>query len=532
MKTNLLNRRQILRGLGGAIVAAPFLSSVTARMARAQSVPATGAPKRLIVFFSHYGCLTDRWFPTKSHGQLTSDDYKSMQTLAPMAPYADKLLMVRGIRAMNEWSFGGTYGQTTDPHTQVCGSYFTCQPVTPDSGKFDAMPTDRSLDHVCAEQVNANGSSPLFMQIGGVAGSKSNTQSVISYDQANQIFPGYGSPTQIYSSLTNLFGQGPVSADSYKVARGKSVIDIVSDDLASLKRVPMSKSDQDKLDAWAQLLHETTGAVAAQCSADIATQLGLTTSAIQSASSGGLSPDLSKVSPVMLNLAVLSALCDANRVIFIKMPPNWIFKNLGLTVESHGLSHRIGNANMGGPCLDGVFDMLYKIDSFYAEQFAFLVKQLDSFSEGDNTLLDNTATVWFQEMSDGDSHNLNNLPILQAGSCGGYFKTGWAVNVEGGKTDLTVGHSEDECKNGNTASNLDSVGTPADQSSMPINKYFCNLMNAIGVKAGSDGFPVKGGTQEVTHYGKYDDTKLFKGGGTQPASIKNPGEYKELRAST
>jgi hypothetical protein len=160
------------------------------------------------------------------------------------------------------------------------------------------------------------------------------------------------------------------------------------------------------------------------------------------------------------------------------------------------------------------------------------VGKLDSFSEGNGTLLDNTATVWFQEMSDGDSHNLNNLPILQAGGCGGYFKTGWAINVEGGKSDLTVGHSDDDCKNGNTASNLDSVGTPGDQATMPINKYFCNLMNAIGVKADSTGFPVKGGTQPVTSFGKYDDTKLFKGGGTQPAQIKNPGEYKELRAGT
>ena len=57
-------------------------------------------------------------------------------------------------------------------------------------------------------------------------------------------------------------------------------------------------------------------------------------------------------------------------------------------------------------------------------------------------------------------------------------------------------------------------------------------MNAIGVKAGSDGFPVKGGTAEVTHYGKYDDSKLFKGGGTNAASITNPGEYKELRAGS
>jgi hypothetical protein len=530
MSTNLLNRRQILRGLGGAVVAAPFLSSVFERQARAQSAPSSGAPKRLIVYFTHYGCLTDRWFPTKSHGQLTSDDYKNNQTLSSMAPYASKLLMVRGVRAMNEWSFQGSYGQTTDPHTQVCGSYFTCQPVTPDDGKFNATPTDRSLDHVCAEQVNPSGAAPLFLQIGGVSGSTSNTQSVISFDKPNQIFPGYGSPQQVYSSLTNLFGKGPVSADTYKVARGKSIIDIVRDDLSSLKRVPMSSADQQKLDAWAQLLHETTGTVSAQCSADTATALGLTSSSVQSG--GGLAADISKLGPVMMNLAVLSTICDANRVIFMKMPPNYVFKFLNLTVESHGLSHRIGNANMGGPCLSGVMDMIHQMDVWYAEQFAYLVGKLDSFSEGNGTLLDNTATVWFQEMSDGDSHNLNNLPILQAGSCGGYFKTGWAINVEGAKTDLTVGHSDDDCKSGNTASNLDSVGTPAEQATMPINKYFCNLMNAIGVKADSTGFPVKGGTQEVTKFGKYDDTKLFKGGGTQPAQIKNPGEYKELRAGT
>jgi hypothetical protein len=482
----------------------------------------------LIVFFTHYGCLTNRWFPTTSHGPLSAADYQALSTLKPLAPFASKLLMVRGVRAMNEWSFGGELGQTTDPHTQVCGSFFTCEPVTPSDGKFTATPTGRSLDHVCAEQVNPSGGAPLFMQIGGVAGSSSNTQSTISFDKANQIFPGYGSPTQIYSSLTNLFGKGQMSPDTYQAVRGKSVIDIVRDDLSSLQRVEMSASDKQKLADWMELLHETSGAVAAQCNADVASQLGLTNDAVQAAAGGGLSPDLSKISPVMMNLAVLSAICDANRVIFMKMPPNWVFKNLGLSGESHGLSHRIGSANMGGACLDGVFDMLAKIDGFYAEQFAYLVGKLDSIVEGDRKLLDNTATVWFQELSDGNSHNLNNLPILQAGSCADYFKVGQAINVEGAKADLTTGHSEDDCKNGESPfQSLDSVGTPANQATMPINKYFCNLMNAIGVKAGADGFPAKGGTQEVTHFGKYDDSKLFNT--TQPAQIKNPGGYAELR---
>jgi hypothetical protein len=529
------NRRMMLRGLGGAAVAAPFLHSVAEREAKAQSMPAS-QPQRLIVFFTHYGCLTNRWFPAKSHGELTTADYMAMNTLKPMAPYAKKLLMVRGVRNMNEWSFAGTLGQKNDPHTQVTASYFTCQPVTPNApnsgidnvGKFDAKPTGRSLDHIAAEQANPTGGAPLFMQIGGVTGSASNNMSVISWsDDKGTIFPGYGSPSQIYTQLTGLFGGGAVSPDTYKVARGKSVIDIVKDDLTALQRINMSASDKLKLSKWTELLHYTTGTVRAQCSADTATMLGL--SATSTGGGGGVGGDFAKTANTMMDLAVLSAICDSNRVIFMKMPPNYVFKNLNLTLESHSVSHRIGNAGQGGTCVANAVEMVHTIDKYYAECFAYLVGRLDSFSEGDKTLLDNSATVWFQEMSDGNSHNLNNMPILQAGSAGGYFKQGWAINVAKAQADMSAGNSDKDCANGKST-DLDAVGTPPDIASMPVNKYYCNLLNAIGVKAGADGFAAKGGTAPVTKFGKYDDRNLFKDGGTKPVTIANPGEYMELRA--
>jgi hypothetical protein len=88
------NRRFILRGLGGAAIAAPLLPSIAEREAKAQGMTTT-TPQRLIVFFTHYGCLTTRWFPVKSHGPLTAADYMGTPTLAPLAPHAAKLLMVR-----------------------------------------------------------------------------------------------------------------------------------------------------------------------------------------------------------------------------------------------------------------------------------------------------------------------------------------------------------------------------------------------------------------------------------------------------
>ncbi|WP_437521981.1 DUF1552 domain-containing protein [Sorangium sp. So ce726] len=529
--TKNLTRRGFLRGLGGALVAAPFLGSVAERVAEAQSSGAA-SPKRLIGFFTHHGCLTNRWFPSKSHGALTAADYEAT-TLKHLAPFASKLLMPRGIRAMNEWSFTRDYGQSTDPHAQVMGSYFTCHPVTPEDAKFNARPTGRSLDHFCAEQVNPGGADPLMMHVGGAA---SDAVECFSYSAPGVAFRGVGNPTAIFTTLTGLFGQGSMSPDTYKVARGKSVIDIVRDDLARLQRVDMSRSDRQKLSAWVELLHQTTGAVRAQCSAEIAAALGLTSASVQAAGqSDGLRSDLSKCTNVMLDLAVLAALCDQSRVVFTKFPSIITFRWDGIshTTDSDGLSHRTGSPSMGGTCYPGVNDRLHEIDDWYAKKFAYLVGRLDSIEEGDGTVLDNTATVWFQECSDGNSINLNNLPILQAGSCGGYFKVGQAVNVEDGRADMTRGNSEGVCGPGDTEFGYDEVestGTPPQLATQPINKYFCNLMNAIGVKAGADGFPAIGGTSEVTHFGKYDDTKLFADP-NNPPSIKDPGEFQALRAN-
>ena len=67
---NPMNRRLFLRGVGGALVAAPFLSSVAERAAKGQ---VAARPKQLIVMFTHYGCITTQWFPKKSHGTLTAE---------------------------------------------------------------------------------------------------------------------------------------------------------------------------------------------------------------------------------------------------------------------------------------------------------------------------------------------------------------------------------------------------------------------------------------------------------------------------
>jgi hypothetical protein len=541
-----INRRIFLRGLGGAVVAAPLLSSIGDRPAQAQAT--AGPARRLIVMFTHYGCLTTRFFPNTSHGPLVAADLEET-TLSPLAPYASKLLLPRGIRSMNEWTADLSRGQGNEPHSTASGSFFTCQPLTPNSDdpwqgvnvRFTPRPVGPSLDHVIARQLSPGGK-PLFMRVANVS---DNGSSAISFSEPETVYPGLGSVKQVWATLTGLFAGGaaaPLSPDSYQAIRGRSILDLVADDLATLERFDMSQRDRLKLEAWKELLHETSRVATSQCSEDLAGRLGLTQANLDAVSMSGLGQDrlTAKVAgdldtaDLFSNLAVLAAACNANPVVFLKYPPTYVFRGLGLEADSHGVSHRIGNAGLSGNCVPNALEMIATIDRYYAQKFAHLVAALDSVPEEGGTLLDGTAAVWFQEVSDGFAHNHNNLPIVQAGSAGGYFKTGWSINVEDGSADLSRGNSELFCtepEQTNVGAMIGATGTDPAYGNAPINKYFCNLMNMLGVKAGEDGFPLPGGEAEVTKFGMYDRTEDFVGGGTNPPMIHSPGEFDSLKAN-
>src|SRR5690606_11715121 len=106
------------------------------------------------------------------------------------------------------------------------------------------------------------------------------------------------------------------------------------------------------------------------------------------------------------------------------------FDGLDHQYDHHGISHRNGSAAVGGEPLPGVETMIKEIDRWYGNKYATLVKLLDSIDEGERTMLDNSATMWLPELSDGNAHNNDNLPIVIAGSMGGYLKQGVSVNAD------------------------------------------------------------------------------------------------------
>jgi len=526
-----MNRRTFLKGVGGACVAAPFLGSVHEQWAKAAGVPAT-PPKRLVIFFTHNGCLTNRWFPTKTSGTLAAADLTGSY-LNVLGPIADKLLIPRGFRSLN----GYGQGQTIDPHDQAMGSKLTCAQISSAQNRYA---TAESLDHTIAKQINPNGGAPLVL---GVGAASTSIKEVLSFSGPTTAFPANTNPQTVYTQLTGVLGTGgggPVTEADWRVRRGQSVIDLVREDLTTYQRINMSTADQGRIQNWMDLLRDTEVGVnnptmTAACTTGAAEMYGATAAAVTAASPTGKITDGNVLGPrgtaesdanlatsftlgtdMMQNLMALNMICDQNRMLMLVFPGYITFNWDGInhTHEHHGLSHRTGDFTVGGACgVDGVLDMIAQIDTWYTGKYARLVNLFNSIGEGDGTLLDNTATMWLPELSDGGAHNLNNLPIVIAGSAGGYLKQGEIVNVDSGTPQ--AGNSEGSCQNGGNIGNTGSSG-----GNLPINKLYVTLMNAVGCT--ENGMP---GGAKVTKFG------VFDGMSSATAGISNPGEVASLVAT-
>jgi len=84
---------------------------------------------------------------------------------------------------------------------------------------------------------------------------------------------------------------------------------------------------------------------------------------------------------------------------------------LGINEGQHDLSHE-PDSNKDAQ------DKLTRINQWYCSQLAYLAKRLSETPEpgGTGSLLDNTLLVWTNELGQGNSHTLHNIPFVLVGN--------------------------------------------------------------------------------------------------------------------
>jgi hypothetical protein len=448
----------------------PFLASLRGREAHAFPDP---SKKRFVAFFQANGIDISRFWPSVPYGQLTAESL-SGSALEPLAGFSDRLLIPRGVHMV---PFGD--GLIGNLHQRGVGAVLTAQPLLHTS-KYAA---GISVDQRMAEQLHGDASPPLTLFVGQTSGS---VLSHISYRGSDQPVAAENNPWLVYQDLMGLASLGE-EARQRLLERRESVLDLVSEEYQTLMDADLCQADRDKLDMHFSAIRDLENGMddegVVPCLLDPA----------RAAEVEALDPEtvaydanFKKIGLMQMDILALALACGRTQVATIQWGPGsggpiYSWDGMDHDYDHHVISHGNTKEDESGEPLVGYADMLHEIDRWYATQFAYLLEKLDAYPEADGSVLDNSALVWTNELSEGRLHDYRDIPYVMAGSAGGYFSTGRYVKLT----------AQDD---------------PVNDVDAPHNRLLTSLLNAVGVT--DDGAPVEHfGAEGVGGLGEYEQLK-------------------------
>jgi hypothetical protein len=391
-----ISRRRLLGASAGALA-----SSLLPRGVLADG--GTPVPKRLIIVFSANGTIYNQWLPQGSGTAFTLSPI-----LTPLAPYQDRLLVLDGINVKSAGTGPG------DDHMKGMGHMLTGIELLPGNTQGGAGTPAGFAGGISIDQriVADIGGQTRFPSLEfGVMVQNSDVWSRMIYAGANQPLPPMEDPVAAFSRIF-ASSQMTSQAAATLLKRRQSVLDFAQASLGSLA-TRISSDDAVRV----QQHQASVAAIEKQLIGQSASCMPPTVQ-MQSLTDINNYPAIAKV---QTDLLVAAMACDQTRIASLQfshsvsdIPMPW----LNISTGHHTLSHT--------PDTDTVSQAsLVTINTWYATQFAYLLKGLDSVMEVDGTtLLDNSMVIWINELSKGNVHSHQPLPIVIAGKLGGALNTG------------------------------------------------------------------------------------------------------------
>lgn len=424
-----INRRAFLRGIGTAGVALPFLESIPERSAWA----ATENP--VFGFFICTSCGVvqqgggepERFWPTQL-GPLTTSSMEAFaneRCTGILAEHASRLLIIKGVRY--------PYGLNGCGHAQGLVQCLTSSRPTGDAN--NATSTGPSADTVIANALNPPGVEPLTLYAGTKRGY---IEEKLSFRSAGQVRAAEGNPYNVLQRLGGLLdpstGQPTGMADRLALRRN-SVNDLIREDAnALLNRPELSKADRDRINLHLQTIRDmevTMGEMAAACSDG-----KLDKQAIEAMNNGTAfkqDDNIETVARLQMELVALAFACNATRVATLQCgdgtDPTRYTINGTQYERFHWVSHRIMGDGTTGASIPNAVEHHAAIDRLRMSTFKAALDKWSEYMVGTGSLLDQSFIMWTSHVAAGPSHSFSNLPIIIAGSAGGYLKQGQYIDA-------------------------------------------------------------------------------------------------------
>jgi uncharacterized protein DUF1552 len=397
--TKPLPRRTILRGMGAAL-SMPLLEAMLPAWSR-RGLAAGKPVHRFQAFYVPNGMAMEYWTP-----KGTGSTFELAPIMEPLAPFRNQMLVLSGIRT--SWNY---------IHAGASGSFLT---GTTRGGRNEVeIIADVSMDQLLARRfANDTQVASLELSMDGPANAGACTgilscayTHTISWRSATQPLPMEYNPRAVFEKLFGDSGSTDRAAREQRLRQHKSMLDSVTEKLASLKR-DLGPQDQTKVNEYTDSVRDVERRIQ-----KAEEQSGIELPQLDQPQ--GVPPVFEDHLALMLDLQLLAFQSDLTRVITFMIGKEQSarpYPQIGVPEAHHPLSHHND--------VPELIERLSKINRYHAELFSKYLAKLRATPDGDGTLLDHVTIMYGAGLSNSTRHSGVNLPLMLVGGGAGTIKGG------------------------------------------------------------------------------------------------------------
>lgn len=403
-------RRRFLIG-SGAVLALPFLETLTSRTAHAWA-PVAGGPSRMAVVYNSHGLIMENFLP--------GPNFSMRPILQPVADanLTSKLLIV-----------GGVDQKVNSAHAGNAWTHFTCVPKTEwGSENWQITGSGPSIEHVIGRHM-ADGQTPRRLDVGVYDDLARPTQrSNLFWFGADDPVVHQLDPQRVFDGLFASEPTEPETETSTRTtvnrrdSRRALVLDRVLEQFRSL-RGRVSADDRHRLDQHAEKLVELEQSLVPTTTEEVPVELSPTCDEPPAVSplSGLTHREVAERNIDILSHALACNLVDIGtfRIFDLSRAALSFITDPSLNAAFGDKNHHNTWHDASDLGVELTREAFTLINTWYGELFARLLQNLDAIDEGDGTALDHTMVLWTAEYGHGGGHASGNLPVVFAGNAGG-----------------------------------------------------------------------------------------------------------------
>jgi hypothetical protein len=434
-ENNLTNRRAFLRSLGVSAAVLPFLGALP-------SVAGTATAQRrqrLVILFSPNGTLPDEFWP-----EAQGENFVFKPVLEALEPFKSQTLLLKGV-------FNKIRGDG-DHHMRGMSCLLTANTLLPGNimgggGQPAGWAKSISIDQEIKRFLQGSPATRTrfgSLEFGVAVPNRADPWTRMSYLGPNQPVAPLDDPYRMFSKL-------------YGTVKDRdTLVSVLDDVLQDLKKVTSRLSSQDRLllQQHMELVRSFEKELQAPQEAAVVHPMPPPDPGVEL-----VNDNTPKVSRMQIDLLVNALANDMARVAtlqYMRSVGNAQMRWVGVEEGHHALSHEPDSNR-------DAYSKLLKINQWFTGELVYLLTKLRDTPEpgGGGSLLDNTLVLWTNELGKGNSHTLDNIPLVLVGGGAG-FRMGRSLHLDKvahnrlwlalahsmGHTGLTTFGQEDLCADG------------------------------------------------------------------------------------